>query len=209
MSKWLCPNCGYEIETEDFLNICPHCASLMNRVEESWMDQVLRKIAKETGNDFIAERNALGVYNETHLCTSCDHLFELLKDRHWGTAMTTQDWHDCDLAYVSIRETEDNGMGYWVTACNNYVPLDTRKLYGSYIHSDLWKDIAGKRKKEAGYKCQICGSAINLCVHHISYEHLAMEDSYPEDLLVVCRKCHKALHENDLKRKANDDGKIN
>lgn len=47
----------------------------------------------------------------------------------------------------------------------------------------------------------MCGSGTNLNVHHISYEHL---DTYDEidDLITLCRDCHKKVHERDLQRKA-------
>lgn len=45
------------------------------------------------------------------------------------------------------------------------------------------------------YKCQICGSAKNLCVHHI--ERMSPTDinyNDEQNLTVVCRSCHMRLH---------------
>lgn len=65
------------------------------------------------------------------------------------------------------------------------------------MNSDEWKARRQEKLKSSGFKCELCGSAINLNVHHITYEHLGYEPD--EDLLVVCQPCHEKLHKEDLK----------
>jgi len=48
------------------------------------------------------------------------------------------------------------------------------------------------------YKCAICGSIDNLCMHHIDgYNELDYKSSLKEKLLTLCRKCHSNLNENN------------
>lgn len=64
--------------------------------------------------------------------------------------------------------------------------------YYEYLHSPEWKAKRKQKLKEVGHKCEECGSAKNLKVHHITYENLGNEDM--DDLLVVCKRCHNKLH---------------
>ena len=67
-------------------------------------------------------------------------------------------------------------------------PID----YIEYIHSELWRSRASEMIRKAGYRCQQCGSIGRLQVHHNAYNRLGAE--LDSDLLVVCEKCHKNLH---------------
>lgn len=71
--------------------------------------------------------------------------------------------------------------------------------YFEWMKSPAWRQIRNRKMKESGYKCELCGSAKNLHVHHITYENIGHEPL--DDLLVVCNKCHKKLHEEDFKKK--------
>jgi predicted HNH restriction endonuclease len=44
----------------------------------------------------------------------------------------------------------------------------------------------------------LCRSAKNLSVHHITYENIGFEKM--DDLISVCKECHKKLHEHDSVR---------
>lgn len=70
-----------------------------------------------------------------------------------------------------------------------------RKEYYEYIQSEKWKTLSGTFKKQAGNCCQHCGcdgKSNILDIHHVSYENFGNE-SY-EDILVLCRDCHKKVH---------------
>lgn len=144
--------------------------------------------------DIISERICSP---EKHLCASCNRLYTANVPN--STMTTTQDLHVCEYRGCPGVETEDNGMGYWVTKCPNYIHLDTKGIYSEWMQTDKWKTIAAGAKKKSGYKCEVCGSAYNLCVHHTTYENLCREDKHSEDLVVVCRNCHANIHEKDLK----------
>ena len=133
-------------------------------------------------------------HDESHLCSDC----EMLLGPDYGCGETTQDPHYCKYAYEGGVEKEDNGMGYWITKCPNYKKIDQKAMYKAWIKSDGWKYIAKRKIEKADYKCERCGSAMNLAVHHITYDHLCHENKHIDDLLVVCKTCHNELHKNDL-----------
>jgi 5-methylcytosine-specific restriction endonuclease McrA len=63
--------------------------------------------------------------------------------------------------------------------------------YEAYIRSQEWRDKAEALKTEAG-ECAMCGSGVNLEVHHRTYARLGRE--HPLDLIVLCRPCHARYH---------------
>jgi hypothetical protein len=127
------------------------------------------------------------------MCSNCKYGIEL--GENIGETTIDENW--CNKAYGEGWKTEDNGGGYWVVGCDAYEPINTAILYRAWMSSKEWADMRRKFIEDAGYKCNLCRSAINLCVHHINYEHLCMEDEHPEDVIVVCRNCHEKLHEVD------------
>jgi len=71
--------------------------------------------------------------------------------------------------------------------------------YDKYIDSEDWRDTAEDAKQRAGYRCQLCNTSYKpLEVHHLTYVRLGEE--LPSDLLVVCRDCHRKLHDKSAKR---------
>ena len=95
-----------------------------------------------------------------------------------------------------IFKTIDNGGGYNIVKCPRF-NLD----YDKYIESDEWKETREERKFLDGYKCRFCGSAMNLVVHHTTYENVPNEDM--DDLLTLCKTCHNELHKYDRIRKGS------
>ena len=70
--------------------------------------------------------------------------------------------------------------------------------YKDYLESELWAVIKRVVFKIRGYRCEICGTAKNLTVHHLTYDRIGAEEL--EDLLVVCKSCHRKIHETDIER---------
>ena len=68
--------------------------------------------------------------------------------------------------------------------------------YVEFLETTYWKSIALYVKKRDGGKCTKCGSGIGIQVHHLTYEHHGDELHYLDDLVCVCEKCHKEIHEN-------------
>ena len=70
---------------------------------------------------------------------------------------------------------------------------DQRDLsYSDYLHTQHWSIARTRAVKAAGHKCQQCGAAGKLNVHHLSYARLWFE--YPADLRVLCETCHAITH---------------
>lgn len=62
--------------------------------------------------------------------------------------------------------------------------------YKRYISSDEWKEKSEWMKRSVGHRCQMCNRLhLPLNVHHRTYKRLGSE--MPEDLIVLCRKCHE------------------
>ncbi|WP_390900069.1 HNH endonuclease [Serratia proteamaculans] len=64
----------------------------------------------------------------------------------------------------------------------------------TYAHS---RAIALAKIRE-GYKCELrCGSDLDIHGHHILDYSLGGEPT-PDNILVVCRKCHELVHAGDI-----------
>jgi 5-methylcytosine-specific restriction endonuclease McrA len=73
---------------------------------------------------------------------------------------------------------------------------DRRYRYDQYLHSRQWDLI--RRQVRAKYKntCQECFKAGKVEVHHKTYEWIGAE--HLDDLVALCRSCHKALHSGEI-----------
>lgn len=147
-----------------------------------------------------SERN---VHAERHLCSDCVHRIDCER----GTYDTTIDPHPCEFAYSEGWEAVDNGMGYWVVKCCHFKKLDMRQFHKAYLQTEQWKHISQRAKSAANFKCEMCGSGINLCVHHTTYENLMRERRHMDDLVVLCKNCHEKVHEEDIKTKGKYQAK--
>lgn len=147
-----------------------------------------------------------------HLCKACDHLLDDNNRAIWSFPyedFKSEPWYFCDCfdgCYdVETELSEKGGELYhyacraFVLKCPHFKPLD----YYRWINSNAYRKKRNEKLKEVGYKCELCGSAKNLQVHHITYDNLGYEPL--DDLLVVCRKCHEELHKEDLKQKEDSD----
>ena len=74
--------------------------------------------------------------------------------------------------------------------------------YYDYIRSAEWQEKRMQRLMMDGFRCKLCGSGINLQVHHISYDNMC-QDAEIDDLVTLCKTCHEKVHSTDLERKAN------
>ena len=66
--------------------------------------------------------------------------------------------------------------------------------YCDFLKTPYWKAISERVKYKAKYKCQICNSTDNLCVHHRSYSSHGDEVHNLEDLICICQDCHTKHH---------------
>lgn len=72
---------------------------------------------------------------------------------------------------------------------SNPVP---RSRYGDYLRSDHWKQVRKRTLAKRRRICEFCYDPEHLDVHHNSYARLGKEQ--PEDLNVLCRRCHSLVH---------------
>ncbi len=63
--------------------------------------------------------------------------------------------------------------------------------YSIYLETDHWKFFSSEKRKNAKYKCEICGEK-GIEVHHKTYEHRGFETF--NDVLCLCHKCHMEIH---------------
>ncbi len=60
--------------------------------------------------------------------------------------------------------------------------------YTAYMQSDKWRARCFRLKQRRGYRCERCGSGMQIEVHHLNYDRLGHE--LDDDLQIVCHKCH-------------------
>jgi hypothetical protein len=80
--------------------------------------------------------------------------------------------------------------------------MDTQR-YEKYMATKEWQRKRKEKLKEANYQCEKCGTAKNLHVHHINYDHLGFESL--EELVVLCEKHHDSVHVHDNAKKKKMD----
>lgn len=78
------------------------------------------------------------------------------------------------------------------------------KTYEEYLNSSDWSRIRARILRRDNYKCRICGSGINVQVHHLRYPD-AWGEEQDEDLIVLCDRCHAEVHRDDLRRRKAED----
>lgn len=64
--------------------------------------------------------------------------------------------------------------------------------YRNYLNSFEWDQRRRKALYLANYRCELCGKAKPLQVHHLTYERIFNERA--SDLQAVCDQCHRRLH---------------
>jgi 5-methylcytosine-specific restriction endonuclease McrA len=71
------------------------------------------------------------------------------------------------------------------------------QAYRDYMASQAWAARRAAALELAGHKCERCGAADRLTVHHRTYCRLGREA--PADLQVLCPSCHEQA---DAERRA-------
>ena len=65
--------------------------------------------------------------------------------------------------------------------------------YATYLTTDHWKQVSTAAKARAGHQCALSSfHRGELHVHHRNYLRLFRE--LPEDLIVLCWRCHSRFH---------------
>jgi 5-methylcytosine-specific restriction endonuclease McrA len=84
--------------------------------------------------------------------------------------------------------------------------MATTAEYRQYLLSPEWDDRRRTALRRAGYRCEKCGKAKPLQVHHLTYERIFNEPQ--ADLQALCFSCHRWIHAGLLKRAWIIAGKI-
>lgn len=71
--------------------------------------------------------------------------------------------------------------------------------YKEYLKTEGWQRTRRWALDRAGNKCQLCKSDKKLNVHHNNYSSLGKEE--PSDIIVLCERCHKIHHDNEIPKK--------
>jgi hypothetical protein len=69
-----------------------------------------------------------------------------------------------------------------------------RYKYSTFLNLEYWRVIREQKLKDANYMCVNCQCKEDLQVHHKTYEHHGDELHHLDDLVVLCRSCHKQVH---------------
>lgn len=67
----------------------------------------------------------------------------------------------------------------------------------NYVKAPLeaYNQLRRKILNRDGWRCQICGSASNLQVHHLQFRS-ALGDDTMDNLITLCNRCHNDVHLN-------------
>jgi hypothetical protein len=61
------------------------------------------------------------------------------------------------------------------------------------LHGEHYRGLREGVLRRDGWRCQICGSATNLTVHHQQYRSHSGED-LEQNLITLCTDCHSVEH---------------
>lgn len=81
---------------------------------------------------------------------------------------------------------------------------EVKAKHRTYLCSETWQHQRDKALWTADYKCEDCGSPLELQVHHKGYPKHGTERR--ADLEVLCRPCHKKKHERSSADAGNHKG---
>jgi 5-methylcytosine-specific restriction endonuclease McrA len=71
--------------------------------------------------------------------------------------------------------------------------MSKKNKYKDYLKSDEWADIRAVVIEIHGSICQSCLEKTRYPqIHHLTYKNLYNEE--PEDLTLLCKKCHEKTH---------------
>lgn len=70
--------------------------------------------------------------------------------------------------------------------------------YDDYLNTDVWRELRNQRLKLDHYRCDQCGTGINVTVHHLRYPDIWGAESIEDDLVTLCASCHARVHQTDI-----------
>ena len=61
------------------------------------------------------------------------------------------------------------------------------------LDADAYQQLRLQVLERDGWHCQVCGSTMNLEVHHVQFRSHEGNDS-EDNLITLCVQCHKLIH---------------
>ena len=62
---------------------------------------------------------------------------------------------------------------------------------------NFWMSVKGPLMERKGGRCEWCGAKEWLEIHHVlPYDHFPQLEGHPDNLMLLCSRCHKKLHRN-------------
>lgn len=74
-----------------------------------------------------------------------------------------------------------------------------KSSYLRKLCSPEWQSVARRVRMRDGHRCKLCGSKVNLEVHHLTYyvngrSIVGHEAEHLDKLITLCGNCHAAQH---------------
>lgn len=72
--------------------------------------------------------------------------------------------------------------------------------YRLTLRSPQWASVARQVRVRDGHRCRLCGSRVELEVHHLSYRDergrsiVGREAEHLDKLITLCSRCHEKQH---------------
>lgn len=111
------------------------------------------------------------------------------------------------VKYICLSQKDRDDLKKWLSSGKGKTkkPKKSKRKnkkakdkYRNYLKSDAWAQLKIDLYNQRGRNCEICGSSRRLEVHHLTYKNVYKEE--PEDLLILCRKCHQQEHRKPKRR---------
>lgn len=97
-----------------------------------------------------------------------------------------------------IKSNQDSRFKQVYVRENRAAPYTSAMIgHDDYLCTPIWRKLRDVRLRMDGYKCQKCGTGINLQVHHIRYPSAWGMENVETDLVTLCDACHAIVHSND------------
>jgi hypothetical protein len=172
---------------------CEHChsISIVEMTKTRLIDYLKRKTKKRWRNEYICE-NCKIKNKENEKQKKIEYIKReeentknfidvyLDKNKAWNKELKFYDrWNSIVHSFVD-----------WEIIANYINTID----YHDFLQTPYWKIIAEKKKRAAGFRCQLCNSSNNLSTHHRTYSIKGRELQNLKELIVICDECHKKHH---------------
>jgi len=131
-------------------------------------------------------------------CHKCKRVFEVEFDKRTNYYCN----YYCEECKLAEKVKEDEWYNINCKQKQELIQQLKSMPYDEYLQTEHWKAKSYEIKREAGFKCQKCGSNKKLAAHHLTYEHRG--DERIGDLMCLCDECHKKEHKiNELLEENN------